>query len=207
MDPGYATRPGVVGSPSDAALILVLADPAHTRGTGGCTLCPYMDVPGFATPQRVVLQQVRGRFDDKTTMSSGKYHAAYANDAWSIGTHVTLNAGIRWEQQRLVGNTDFHSFVNMWSPRFGIIVDPKGDRKSKIYANFGRYAYVLPLDAAIRSLSTESDFLNPFFAPASTSVGCPAGPRGTVRRYHWKWRSGLCELLCSRWCAPSKQCH
>ncbi|MGA8304699.1 MAG: carboxypeptidase regulatory-like domain-containing protein [Candidatus Acidiferrales bacterium] len=175
MDPGYATRPGVVGSPSDSALILVLADPAHTRGTAGCTLCPYMDVPGFATPQRVVLQQVRGRFDSKVTRSSGKYHAAYANDAWSIGTHVTLNAGIRWEQQRLVGNTDFHSFVNMWSPRFGIIVDPKGDRKSKIYANYGRYAYVLPLDAAIRSLSTESDFLNPFFAPASTTVGCPAG--------------------------------
>ena len=175
MDPGYATRPGVVGSPSDSALILVLADPAHTRGTAACTLCPYMDVPGFATPQRVVLQQVRGRFDSKVTRSSGKYHAAYANDAWSIGTHVTLNAGIRWEQQRLVGNTDFHSFVNMWSPRFGIIVDPKGDRKSKIYANFGRYAYVLPLDAAIRSLSTESDFLNPFFAPASTTVGCPAG--------------------------------
>ena len=63
----------------------------------------------------------------------------------------------------------------MWSPRFGIIVDPKGDRKSKIYANFGRYAFVLPLDAAIRSLSTESDFLNPYFAPASTKVGCPAG--------------------------------
>ena len=134
-----------------------------------------MTVPGFATPQQVVLQQVRGRFDSKVTRSSGKYHAAYANDAWSIGTHVTLNAGIRWEQQRLVGNTDFHTFVNMWSPRFGIIVDPKGDRRSKIYANFGRYAYVLPLDAAIRSLSTESDFLNPFFAPASTTVGCPAG--------------------------------
>ena len=172
-DPGYDSRPGVVGSPSDAALILVLA--SETSGASGCTLCPYMTVPGFATPQQVVLQQVRGRFDSKVTRSSGKYHAAYANDAWSIGTHVTLNAGIRWEQQRLVGNTDFHSFVNMWSPRFGIIVDPKGDRRSKIYANFGRYAYVLPLDAAIRSLSTESDFLNPFFAPASTTVGCPAG--------------------------------
>ena len=173
IDPGYATRPGVVGSPSDAALILVLA--SETKGAGACTLCPFMTVPGFDTPQQVVLQQVRGRFDSKVTRSSGKYHAAYANDAWSIGTHVTLNAGIRWEQQRLVGNTDFHSFVNMWSPRVGIIVDPKGDRRSKIYANFGRYAYVLPLDAAIRSLSTESDFLNPFFAPASTTVGCPVG--------------------------------
>jgi Carboxypeptidase regulatory-like domain len=172
-DPGYDSRPGVVGSPSDAALTLVLA--SETTGASGCTRCPYMTVPGFATPQQVVLQQVRGRFDDKITASSGKYHAAYANEAWSIGTHVTLNAGIRWEQQRLTGNTDFHTFVNMWSPRIGLVVDPKGDRKSKIYANFGRYAYVLPLDAAIRSLSTESDFLNPFFAPDFTTVGCPAG--------------------------------
>ena len=112
--------------------------------------------------QRVVLQQVRGRFDNGITASSGKYHAAYANDSWAIGTHVTLNAGIRWEQQRLTGNVAFHTFTNMWSPRIGIIVDPKGDRKSKIYANFGRYAFVLPLDLALRSLSTESDFLNPY---------------------------------------------
>ena len=92
----------------------------------------------------MVLQQVRGRFDGGTTASSGKYHAAYANDAWSIGTHVTLNLGVRWEQQRLTGNVVEKTFVNMWSPRIGIIVDPKGDRKSKIYANFGRYAFVLP---------------------------------------------------------------
>jgi hypothetical protein len=122
-----------------------------------------------------VLQQVRGRFDSGVTKSSGKYHAAYANDSWAIGTHVTLNLGIRWEQQRLTGNVALHTFVNMWSPRIGIVVDPKGDRKSKIYANFGRYAFVLPLDLALRSLSTESDFLNPYFAPASTTTGCPAG--------------------------------
>jgi len=50
---------------------------------------------------------------------------------------------------------------------------PKGDRKQKIYANFGRYAYVLPLDAALRSLSNEDDLRGLYFAPASTA--CPAG--------------------------------
>ena len=66
----------------------------------------------------------------------------------------------------------------MWSPRIGLIVDPKGDRKSKIYANFGRYAFVLPLDAAVRELSSEQDFLNPYFQPASVinnGTNCPAG--------------------------------
>ncbi|MGB9243893.1 MAG: carboxypeptidase regulatory-like domain-containing protein [Candidatus Acidiferrales bacterium] len=186
-DPGYDTKPGVVGALSDSQLVLLVAScpggaPATSCGAIGhatnCTLCPWEDIPqgdGTMAEQRVVLQQTRGRFDSGVTHSTGKYAAAYANDSWAIGTHVTLNAGLRWEQQRLTGNVAFHTFTNMWSPRFGIIVDPKGDRKSKIYANFGRYAFVLPLDLALRSLSTESDFLNPYFAPASTTVGCPAG--------------------------------
>ncbi len=176
-DPGYDTKPGVVGSPSDASLTLLTTVDAGTKAAN-CTLCPYETVPdgnGGTITQRVVLQQVRGRFDSKVTNSSGKYQAAYANDSWAIGTHVTLNMGVRWEQQRLTGNVVEKTFVNMWSPRIGIIVDPKGDRKTKLYANFGRYAFVLPLDAAVRSLSSEADFLNPYFAPASTNVGCPGG--------------------------------
>jgi hypothetical protein len=179
-DPGYQNKPGVVGSLSDASLTLETTAAVGARAAG-CTLCPFetvpdgSGVPGQTVTQQVVLQQVRGRFDGGVTKSSGKYHAAYASDAWSIGTHVTLNVGARWEQQRLTGNVDNKTFTNMWSPRIGIIVDPKGDRRTKLYANFGRYAFVLPLDAAVRSLSAEADFLNPYFAPASTNVGCPLG--------------------------------
>jgi hypothetical protein len=174
-DPGYGSD--VAGKLSDAALILVIAPGYKSLANqGSCDLCPFAAIPGSPNPvDRVVLQQVRGRFDGGTTASSGKYHAAYANDAWSIGTHVTLNVGLRWEEQRLTGNVAEHVFNDMWSPRVGIIVDPKGDRKTKIYANFGRYAFVLPLDAAVRELSSEQDFLNPFFQPASTTTGCPAG--------------------------------
>ena len=63
----------------------------------------------------------------------------------------------------------------MWSPRVGITVDPTGTRKQKFYANFGRYAYILPLDAALRALSNEEDFQNSYWAPQSTTSGCPAG--------------------------------
>src|SRR3981189_1024107 len=66
----------------------------------------------------------------------------------------------------------------MWSPRVGITVDPKGDRKQKIYANFGRYAYVLPLDAALRSLSNEDDLRGLSFTPATTP--CPAGAKDST---------------------------
>jgi hypothetical protein len=171
-DPGYDTHvPAVAGQMSDAQLFLVLANKISGLTAGSCTLCPFMNVPGFSTPQQVALQQVRGRFDGGTTRSSGKYHAAFINDAWEMGRHVTLNVGVRWEQQRLTGNHVERTFSNMWSPRVGVVVDPKGDRKSKFYANYGRYAYVLPLDAALRALSNEEDFQNPYWAPQSDASG------------------------------------
>jgi hypothetical protein len=177
-DPGYdnATANGVplTSLQTDSQFALSLA--SGVPGVGNtCTLCPYMSIPGYATPQQVVLQQVRGRLDGGITNSKGTYAAGYINDAWQMSKYVTLNVGVRWEQQRLTGVNVTHAFVNMWSPRAGIVVDPKGDRKQKIYANFGRYAYVLPLDAAVRSLSNESDFASSYWAPQNTTAGCPAG--------------------------------
>jgi hypothetical protein len=181
-DPGYLgdTDPVRAGALSDADLFLLPL--VKTDGvtpivpnSGACTLCPYMAVPGYSTPVQVLLNQTRGRFDPGVTHSTGKYHAAYLNDAWEFSKYATLSVGLRWEQQRLVGNAAEKLFNDMWSPRIGFIVDPKGDRKNKIYANFGRYAFVLPLDAALRALSSENDVLNAYWAPASTTTGCPAG--------------------------------
>jgi hypothetical protein len=184
-DPGYDSQnnPPVAGSSANAALLLELAcvsSPSASNQVAGCgttdnsticTLCPLMNVPGYASPVRVALHQVRGRFDKGITTSTGKYHAAFVNDAWQMGKHVTLNLGVRWEQQRLKGNFVQKVFNDMWSPRIGFIVDPKGDRKSKFYANYGRYGFILPLDAAVRSLSSEADLQNTYWAPTSDSSG------------------------------------
>jgi len=129
--------------------ILVLSDEIYSRLIYDGEHFSIMSVPGFSTPQQVVLLQSRGRFDGGVTRSTGKYHSAYVNDSWAMGKHATLNVGLRWEQQRMTGNVASKLFNDMWSPRVGFIVDPKGDRKSKIYANYGRYAFVLPLDAAV----------------------------------------------------------
>ncbi len=146
-DPGYDSQnnPPVAGASANAALVLELAcvsSPTAASlgpacGTSSeatvCALCPLMTVPGYASPVAVALHQVRGRFDKGVTTSTGKYHAAFVNDSWQMGKHVTLNVGARWEQQRVTGNSVGHVFTNMWSPRVGFIVDPKGDRKSKFY--------------------------------------------------------------------------
>jgi len=171
-DPGVGVA---AGQQSDAQLELQLA--SQVSGASNCTLCPFMIVPGYVDatgkpiPQRVVLDQVRGRFDGGITASHALYQAAYINDEWQMSRNITLNFGLRWEDQRLNGNVATAYFGNMWSPRIGITVDPKGDRKSKIYANFARYAYVLPLDMAIRELSNEEDLDNVYWAPVSDSSG------------------------------------
>ncbi|MGO9641643.1 MAG: carboxypeptidase regulatory-like domain-containing protein [Candidatus Acidiferrales bacterium] len=170
------TKTGATGSYLSAAQTAVVGGGMTNASfelelaPSSCTLCPLMNIPGFSTPQAVVLQQTRGWVSSGITNSVGKYHAAYINDSWQMGTHVTLNLGLRWEQQRIGAAGVSSVFNDMWSPRIGFIVDPKGDRKSKLYFNFGRYAWYMPLDAAVRELSGETDYYNTYTAPAFNST-------------------------------------
>lgn len=165
----------VTGQTQEFAMQLILASvaaPGSTPGTTTCTLCPYMNVPGYSTPQQVVLQESRGQFSGFTSVNSSKYHAAYVNDDWEISKYATLSAGLRWEQQRMSTGGGVTQVLNdQWNPRIGFTVDPKGDRKSKIYANFGRYAWIMPLDAAIRELNVENEVENIYYAPATANCG------------------------------------
>ena len=118
-----------------------------------------------------VLLQVRGEFGNLNFNTLSHYSTIFAQDAWSPNKYVTINAGLRWEQQHLQGNIAHYTFVDNWSPRLGISVDPWGNRKTKVYANFGRYTEALPLDMGIRSLSTELDFPESYWLPPVDGAG------------------------------------
>jgi hypothetical protein len=168
----------VAGQSQEFALQLILASsaaPGATPGSTTCTRCPYMNING--TPEQVVLQETRGQFSGFTSANTSKYHAAYVNDDWEISKYATLSAGVRWEQQRMsTGGGVTQLIGDQWNPRIGFTVDPKGDRKSKIYANFGRYAWVMPLDAAIRELNVENEVENIYYAPVTSN--CSGGVCG-----------------------------
>jgi len=164
--------------PALAAAITGLQDNAafQLRRVGGTGV--WANVPGFGLAE-VALLQTRGTFSNPKFATLGRYHAAYANDSWAIGRHITVNAGYRWEQQMMQGfpyksilnnqlTTTHYTFTDNWSPRFGLAIDPLGDRKTKIYGNFARYSYAIPLDLAIRSLSNEEDAFSTFWLPPST---------------------------------------
>jgi hypothetical protein len=157
--PNCPLNPGTL---TDASFTLV---DASTLGPGGtaCTLCPIIN----GTP--VALNQTRGQTGGNLTATEGLYYASYFNDSWQINKHFTISAGLRWEQFTMRGTAANYTFTDNWAPRLGFVVDPKGDRKSKFYANFGRYNYQMPLDAAIRSLSSETDLSGLYYQPVITN--------------------------------------
>jgi hypothetical protein len=81
---------------------------------------------------------------------------AYLQDKWSL-TNVTVNAGIRWDRQRIIDASGVTQ-IDMkkdYAPRLGVVWDPKGDHSQKIYASYGRYYEEIPMDLVIRSFSYE----------------------------------------------------
>ena len=85
-----------------------------------------------------------------------KYQTFFAQDTWKVGDHLTINPGIRYEQEKLAGSiiTDF-LLKNNWAPRVGAIYDVSGNGMSKVFGNFGRYYSRVPNDLAARALSAD----------------------------------------------------
>src|SRR4051812_23936659 len=161
---GAANAALVAGANTNASWDLRIAP-------GTCTVCPLLDVPSLGGPTPVYLRNNRGTYAGNDFKTTSNYHTLFAQDAWSINKFVTINAGLRWEQQQVQGVTSSYTFTDNWSPRVGIAIDPFGNRKTKIYANFGRYVEAMPLDIAIRSLSNEKDDLLLAFAPVDDGAG------------------------------------
>ncbi|HET9696795.1 MAG TPA: carboxypeptidase regulatory-like domain-containing protein [Terriglobales bacterium] len=154
------SQPSPIGQLANAQLSLRTA-------AASCTLCPLYPVAGVPTP--VLLRVTRGEYNlGNGIQTHANYQAGYATDSWSINKYVTFTAGLRWEQQAMVGRDVRYTFTDNWSPRLGVTIDPIGDHKTKLFANYGRYSYPLPLDAALRQLSSELDLTNVDFAPVIT---------------------------------------
>jgi hypothetical protein len=102
-----------------------------------------------------IYRVTRANFNSgRTTLQ--KYQTFFIQDTWKAGDHLTINPGIRYEQEKLVGSiiTDF-KLRNNWGPRVGATYDVRGDGRSKVFGNFGRYYSRVPNDLAARALSAD----------------------------------------------------
>jgi hypothetical protein len=116
---------------------------------------------------------------------------------------LTLNAGLRYEEQRLgvsdqmqatidpitgqaVGKTGL-KLSGLFAPRIGLIYDWTKEGRSKLYANWGRFYESVPMDMNERAFGGESEVFQfwdgtsqcgaPFTAPGADRISLPAEPR------------------------------
>ncbi len=169
------SNPGLVGSTFDAAFQLKTA-PA------GCSPndCPFLTGPK-GVPTQVYLKQVRGIYSTPTPETSEVYHAVYGNDNYALNRFVTFNLGLRWEEEQINGTTLGYVFVDNWSPRLGINVDPFGDRKSKVFFNWGRYTQSFPQDGALRDLANELDITGANWKPQANGTQVVLNGNGSAQ--------------------------
>jgi hypothetical protein len=102
--------------------------------------------------------------------------AAFIQDSWQLRPNLTLNVGVRWENQTgyiskaLQGTISpdgeeipeaAYKLKNQIAPRIGFIYDPTQEGKSKIFGHWGRFYENIPMDLNVRAFGGEiTNFTN-----------------------------------------------
>ena len=118
--------------------------------------------------------------------------AAYLRDSWQIQPNLTLNVGLRYEEQRmryadflqdtvdpLTGETlgtNAMTLTGNWAPRIGLLYDWTKEGRSKIYAHWGRFYENVPMDINDRSFGGEVTYEQIFSAANQFGATKPCGP-------------------------------
>jgi len=138
--------------------------------TGAGDPIQILSDPTFGTIYRVSrANYVLGR------STSQKYFNWFVQDNWQVGDRLTIRPGLRYEQQKIVGTVTDFTWKNNYAPRIGVIYDPTGSSKSKIYANWGRFYAKVPNDLAARSLSADSGISRADYFDAGLTRPVPEG--------------------------------
>lgn len=140
----------------------------YTPETGAEQPCG-IDLDGDGVPEadcrRITGNEELGA--ETTTRNLG----AYLQDSWSILPNLTLNAGLRWEQQTLYTAEHIQGEIspttgdpipdvalelkNMFAPRVGVVYDWTQEGRSKVYGHYGRFYESIPMDLNIRGYGGE----------------------------------------------------
>ncbi|TMQ08665.1 MAG: TonB-dependent receptor [Deltaproteobacteria bacterium] len=98
--------------------------------------------------------------------------AGYIQDQWQILPNLTVNAGVRLEQQvgyvaGFLQNTTApdtglkipevaYQLDNLIAPRIGFIYDPTQEGKAKVFGHWGRFYENIPMDMNVRAFGGET---------------------------------------------------
>jgi hypothetical protein len=105
-----------------------------------------------------------------------KYYNFFVQDTWKASNRLTINPGIRYEQEKLSGTLiDNFELKNNWAPRIGATFDPAGDGKTKVFGNWGRFYARIPNDLAARALSADDGTSRADYFDANLTQPIPNG--------------------------------
>ncbi|MBB5698367.1 TonB-dependent receptor [Sphingomonas yantingensis] len=138
-------------------------------------------------------QYAQRRYFENGGVFKTKNEAFYIQDNWTLfNDRVNLQLGIRNDRflNRTADGLPFYESGDQWGPRLGVSFDVFGDKRTKLYANFGRYFLPIPTNTNIRLAGAELDYSSYFIlngindgvpvlgAPVNgvdNAVACPDG--------------------------------
>jgi hypothetical protein len=140
-------------------------DPALKAGAGQTVhgAAFIREHQGGVVTNPIVLRMTRGNYSSPTIVTLTTYNSGFIQDSWVIGKRLTIKPGIRFEQQSMAGTSSHYVFSHNWAPRVGLIYDPTGKRKSKFFANWGRFYEKVPSDISVRAFSFESSVIGELY--------------------------------------------
>ena len=152
-------------------------------GTGVNT-CDLSRAPSY-TNSKGATQQVYYRHDvftpsgtDLTPLVDAPFDTptkrwgAFVQDQWRIIPTLTVNAGLRWDQEWYIAGDQHIAFklLNQWAPRFGFVWDFVGDGTSKLYGSAGRFYFAIPTDLNARVFSANTQLQTFNYSPSPTAL-------------------------------------
>jgi outer membrane receptor protein involved in Fe transport len=132
-----------------------------------------------------IYRVTRANFNEER-LTTQSYQSFFVQDQWKVNDRLTINAGLRYEQQSLIGTIqELHTLTgealdefaldNNWAPRLGAIYDVLGNGRSKLYGNWGRFYARIPNDLAARALSADAGFTRGDYFDANLTRPIPDG--------------------------------
>jgi Carboxypeptidase regulatory-like domain/TonB-dependent Receptor Plug Domain len=95
----------------------------------------------------------------------------FLQDSWRVRPGLTVNVGLRWDQEDMrdyLGETVLKTAAE-WQPRLGIVWDPTGAGKMKVYASAGRYYYSVPTALSVFAYGSTTSINTFNFDPVGTA--------------------------------------
>jgi hypothetical protein len=94
--------------------------------------------PPSSTPPPILTQ---------TSRHSTQLLGGFVQDSWTLFNRVTLNAGLRYDTQRVYTSEGEQALAlaPQLSPRVGVVVDPTAEGRMKLFAHYAKYPGQLPL--------------------------------------------------------------